>query len=488
VIAPGGSCETPLVAAGVLTCSFGYACGGTPGSQTCVIAQCFDGADNNGDGTTDYPNDPGCTSLSDNTETTVCPGPTCPTCADGLDNDGDGTIDFPADPGCLAASEIEACRQSEAIAVITQRVTTGTTATATNDVAPTCTTGTQTTPDVALQLEIPAMARLSIDVTGITDVTSLFGASCSGTPIACSDPTPMLVTDVAAGTYYVVIDGKGTLSGGAWTLTTTGVVAPGGSCEGTLFAAGAFTCGYGTTCSGAPGSRTCALTECTDGIDNNGDGLVDALDAGCTSAMDGTEETLCPGPMCPVCSNAIDDDLDIAIDFPADSGCTMAGSTSEAFCPAEPEPPVAILTPATTGTLATALDNYDQSCQATTGNDTAFTLHLPVRVSSLQIDTIGSTVSDTVVSLWEASCALELACDDDSAPGTAGLRSLLVAQYLPPGNYAIQVDGFSTSNNGAFTLNVKGTVAPGTVCTDPLFTSGVLVCPMGTSCTAGTCQ
>jgi len=36
-------------------------------------------------------------------------------------------------------------------------------------------------------------------------------------------------------------------------------------------------------------------------------------------------------------------------------------------------------------------------------------------------------------------------------------------------------------------LNIKGTVAPGTVCTSPLFTSGVLVCPTGTTC-AGTCQ
>jgi hypothetical protein len=60
---------------------------------------------------------------------------------------------------------------------------------------------------------------------------------------------------------------------------------------------------------------------------------------------------------------------------------------------------------------------------------------------------------------------------------------------VPVGNYAIQVDSFGTANNGAFTLNVRGTVAAGTACTSPLFTAGVLVCPTGTTCTAGgVCQ
>jgi hypothetical protein len=49
------------------------------------------------------------------------------------------------------------------------------------------------------------------------------------------------------------------------------------------------------------------------------------------------------------------------------------------------------------------------------------------------------------------------------------------------------VDGYST-NNGPFVVNVRGTVAAGTACTSPLFATGVLVCPTGTSCTGGTCQ
>jgi hypothetical protein len=53
-------------------------------TQTCV-----DGLDNDGDGFVDFPDDPGCASISDLTET----DPSLP-CDDGLDNDADRGIDF----------------------------------------------------------------------------------------------------------------------------------------------------------------------------------------------------------------------------------------------------------------------------------------------------------------------------------------------------------------------------------------------------------
>ena len=59
-----------------------------------------------------------------------------------------------------------------------------------------------------------------------------------------------------------------------------------------------------------------------------------------------------------------------------------------------------------------------------------------------------------------------------------------LSSNVSPGGYAIVVDGYS-SNNGMFTLNVKGTVAQNTVCNSPLFSGGasaVLVCPTGTTC------
>ncbi len=68
-----------------------------PGSPcfVSVTPTCSDGIDNDGDGQTDFPADPGCSSPLDSDERDA-PAP----CQDGIDNDGDGLIDFPADPGC----------------------------------------------------------------------------------------------------------------------------------------------------------------------------------------------------------------------------------------------------------------------------------------------------------------------------------------------------------------------------------------------------
>ncbi|RIL07301.1 MAG: hypothetical protein DCC71_03615 [Proteobacteria bacterium] len=70
---------------------------------------CDDGRDEDGDGFTDAPDDPGCADAQSDTES--------PACRDGLDNDGDGAIDFDggasanggtplgdADPECLRAT------------------------------------------------------------------------------------------------------------------------------------------------------------------------------------------------------------------------------------------------------------------------------------------------------------------------------------------------------------------------------------------------
>ena len=494
-IAPGDSCDHSLVAAGVLTCSTGFVCSGPAGSRTCTPAQCLDGVDNNGDGLFDFPDDPGCDSFSDDSEDTVCPGPACPDCSDGADNDGDGATDYPDDPSCFAASSTnEACTQSEPVGHITQMVTTGDTLVHVNDYTPTCGLTTHTAPDLAYQLDLPPMATLRLARTGFSGgATALLDATCGGPSLACGTTDPVALTNLAAGTYYVVIDGTGT-SAGAWTLTTTGTVAPGGSCEGGLFQSGAFTCTRGYRCGGTAGMRTCTQAQCFDGIDNNGDGTVDyPFDPGCTTPSDDTETTVCPGPDCPVCSNMLDDDADMQADFPADFGCGGAGATTEQLCPTETDPVAAITMPQTTGTLAAPLTgNYGQSCQATptttTGVDRAYLLQLPVPVATLSLDTLGSAITDTLLSVWDAGCTEEIACDDDSAPDTtsANNRSVIVLNNVAAGNYAIQVDRIGTGTT-TFTLNIKGTVAPGTVCTSPLFTAGVLVCPTGTTC-AGTCQ
>jgi len=85
--------------------------------------------------------------------------------------------------------------------------------------------------------------------------------------------------------------------------------------------------------------------ECDDGIDNDGDDLIDLLDAGCDSPND-DDETNCGDSVCdagageswqtcsldcaaPQCSDGIDNDNDSLIDFPADLGCSSASDNDE---------------------------------------------------------------------------------------------------------------------------------------------------------------
>jgi len=65
-------------------------------------AACSNGIDDDGDGKVDWPYDPGCTSAYDTSEDDPVVRPAC---ADGIDNDNDGAIDFPADVGCDFAAD-----------------------------------------------------------------------------------------------------------------------------------------------------------------------------------------------------------------------------------------------------------------------------------------------------------------------------------------------------------------------------------------------
>ena len=66
------------------------------------------------------------------------------------------------------------------------------------------------------------------------------------------------------------------------------------------------------------------LPVCSDGQDNDGDGLIDyPLDSGCTSSDDTNEATTTP------CSDGIDNDGDGWTDYPLDPGCSSRADTNE---------------------------------------------------------------------------------------------------------------------------------------------------------------
>ncbi len=260
VIKNGESCEGALVTSGVLACSATAACAGTAGAKTCVPAQCSDGIDNDNDGKTDYPFDPGCASPADNDEANPT---TLPVCGNALDDDSDGLTDFPADFGCSSAagtSEVFCSTEHDAAVLITGNVTTGTTVGKTNDETPTCTTSS-TAVDVALGLYLPVPVKaLQVDTIGsaFDTVLSVAATSCvSTTVLGCNDDggsstthtSKLNLTNVGAGNYAVLVDGYMALSG-AFTLNVNGTVAAGVACTATAFTgANAYLkCETGLTC------------------------------------------------------------------------------------------------------------------------------------------------------------------------------------------------------------------------------------------------
>lgn len=71
-----------------------------------------------------------------------------------------------------------------------------------------------------------------------------------------------------------------------------------------------------------------AVTICSDGLDNDGDGKVDfPADPGCTSIEDQDETDP------PICSDGLDNDGDGKVDFPADPGCNSPQDNSEEDLP-----------------------------------------------------------------------------------------------------------------------------------------------------------
>jgi len=406
--------------------------------------------------------------------------------AHAIDNDGISS------PGSVVTVDVDnpACLDSTTVA--TSGVTSGATTGGPNAYNPSCATFARSGPDASVQLDLPSLNSLDLTLAaGFNAVFELTAGSCHGDVLACTHGTTQHHDALAAGTYYVVVDGFAATDSGAFTLSVSGEIAAGGNCDLPLATSGALLCAVGTTCTGAPGARTCRVPACSDGADNDGDGRSDyPNDPGCDSPDDDDEVDACPGPGCPVCANGLDDDGDGGTDFALDPSCWAASGTNEAFCSANGEQDRALLIsrPRMTGSTVGLHSNFGTACVSAPGPDVALSLTLPVPVASLVIETFDSSpvTFDTVLSLRTAQCSSELACNDDLNRNTQ--RSVLQLTDLPAGDYAVVLAGFNASGSGVYALHTHGTVANGTPCTAPLFATGVLSCTAPAACRSGTCQ
>ncbi len=455
--------------------------------KECSEHVCEDTVDEDGDGKIGFPSDPGCLSPTDDDESDTCfPTATagCPECGDGIDNDNDGKTDYGnnGDVTCTSASSAsESCVATDGVSALIVASTMGTTVGGVNDGKVSCaSSGTHTAPDKTYRLDLPAMSNLTINNTNTFDAAvAIYDSTCGGTPIICDDEPENLTTGpLAAGAYYYVVDGYSTGTG-AYTITVSGQIAPNQSCTSPLAAAGAITCSLGYACQ----SGTCQPAVCFDGIDNDmpPDAKVDyPADPGCDSPADTSETNPATNP---VCNDGMDNDGDGTMDYPADFGCAAASGTSEAFCTGETDitSTAKITARVTTGTTMAKSNDHAPACASSTAPDVALALNLPVPVATLEINTIGSAF-DTILLVKSLDCSTVMGCDDEG--GASNNSSKIVMNGVAPGGYAVIVDGW-LSNSGAFTLNVFGTVAPGTRCDSPLFSGGaaaVLSCPTGTTC------
>jgi hypothetical protein len=539
VLADGSACDATST---VFTCPTGDICSAqTSGGPTvCLKPACSDGVDNDGDGFTDYPSDPGCLSAIGNSELDGCGQPTCaataePACANDVDDDGDGLIDYwtgqnldhstktvAPDPDCIAASttsEYPACGTASVGTLRPPRLTDLTAAGTGSFSSTACSASTNSAtagaPDAIYGLYVAApldTLTLSTDNAFTDHDTVLYarpGATCDVTTgevcsddLASWDPrSQVTLSTVAPGTYWVFADSKtsSTPDFGDFEIDVSGVVSAGGVCDPastSLVCRSGFTCK--ATASGVP--TTCIAAACADGVDNDGDGWTDyPNDPGCVTPSRDSETDACSPASCtpsaePACANDVDDDGDGLIDYwPGqnvdhsvksvgnDPDCLAASGDSEQPECVRGEPLTTIAAGLTAGNSAAGglVDDFSPSCnRASSSAEQVFHLHVPGNLASLSFAVTASGTYDPDVYVRYGTCSsFDVACA--AWPSPTAQPTTLTA-----GDYYILVDSH-TNQTGAFTLKTTGLVQKGQPC-DPT-QSAFLPCQSST-CTAGICQ
>ncbi len=308
------------------------------------LAQCLNGIDDDEDGWTDYPLDPGCVRPTDRDETDP---DVPPTCFDNADNDGDGLVDYPLDAGCQSAadgSEEDLCGQGLRIfdyPVGDESILTNT-ANGQNVFGTTC--GAAAGPEKVFVYDNPFSAALtiSVDHPETIDRTMIsVRRSCVdlATEVACDAgeaPNQKGTVDIGRaepGLYFIIVDHPFGL-GGPVKLSIDVERLPPGCSDGVDNDEDGFVDADDLGCASIDDEDERDVDiqpdnppQCADDIDNDQDGLTDyPNDPGCTTR--GTDDEVDPAER-PECSNGIDDDEDDTTDYPRDNGCSSAADPDE---------------------------------------------------------------------------------------------------------------------------------------------------------------
>jgi hypothetical protein len=247
---------------------------------------CNDGIDNDNDGAVDFPADIGCENAEDNDESdggsTGDGGDDNPhICENGVDDDGDGLIDYPADPGCESADDND--EEDD------QGGNGGVDGSAAGPGAFTCDSH---------QADFP-------NSNGFITFTWDKLSNAEGVKV-------FLFKDQGSEGDQI------TSLGNHATSYTSLYRMPAGTHDVHIVAYNDY------------GTFTCVITftvdMCSDGVDNDGDGLVDfPADPGCSNEEDNDEYNRgTGGTVTTECNDGIDNDWDGRIDYPEETGCESA--------------------------------------------------------------------------------------------------------------------------------------------------------------------
>ncbi len=287
---------------------------------------CNNREDDDEDGFTDFPTDPGCLYPEDNDEV----DPELPSeCQDGVDNDADGLTDYPTDTdSCFYAAdnnEDDPCARVVPITADGSNRVRGTLTNGQNDFTGSC--GGNNGNDQAFKYVVtPDQPLLDLIISAaqssFTPVVYVRSTCAADTEVQCRIGGQINLGPQEAGTEVWIFVDSFSPTTASYRLDITAVVEPGGNCAGSH-----HQCPAGLTCQRQAGQYRCGSSACNDGVDNEGDGLIDyPFDPGCT-AVDHTSET---DPLAdPVCSNGFDDDGDGLIDFGEDPQCASAADRDE---------------------------------------------------------------------------------------------------------------------------------------------------------------
>ena len=289
-----------------------------------LIAECRNELDDDFNGLTDFPFDPGCEDPFDRTER---PNEVVSACADDVDNDGDALTDFPNDLGCLYAGdedEADICGQGVSVDFFPtgEGFVTGNTATdGSNDFYGSC--GGNNIREQVYLYQQPFSAKVTFSVnhpeTEQATIIHIRSGQCFReggddpndvedrnwfNELGCSsrtgnsDKATLVVESMAPGTYYLFVDHP-TGQGGPYKLSVEFERLP---------------------------------PSCQNGRDDDFDGFIDGEDLGCESRQDDFElddiNFTDPDEL-PACFDMIDNDNDGLIDYPLDPGCELKRDDDE---------------------------------------------------------------------------------------------------------------------------------------------------------------